>query len=95
MSQRLDTLSARIHGRANGVSPSPTPTTHTVASTPAVPTPETRRIWADVRIDKVLDYSLPLPWGQEEDASEETPNQPLMPVSENTAKALKLAFDCH
>ena len=90
MSQKLDTLSARIDGRVNGVSPSPTPTVHTVAS--PIPTPKIRRNWADVLINEVPDYSLPLPWAQEEDPSEEATNQPLMPVSENTAKVLKLAF---
>ena len=86
MSQRLDDLSAKVAATANGASPSPVPSTSSTASTP-----ETRRLWADIPIDEVQDYTLPLPWAQEEDAAEE-PTRPLIQVSEHTAKTLKAAF---
>ena len=86
MSQRLDNLSAKVAAMAHRVSPSPVPLTSSTA-----PTPETRRLWADIPIDEVQAYTLPHPWAQEEDATEE-PTQPLIQVSEHTAKALKAAF---
>ena len=68
-----------------------------ISLTDRAPTPPTanpnptqyRWDWADIKISKVLDYSIPL--AREEDG-DKTPTKPLLTVSENTAKALKGAF---
>ena len=85
MSQRLDDLSARV-GESSRVSPSPSPTTLTPPT--QTPLPGVSRNWADIPVDEVHDYSAPLVW---EDDAEETV-RPLLQVTENTAKALKVAF---
>ena len=58
----------------------------------ATPTPMPRsvtgRLWADVPVDEVLDYTAPLVW----DDDPEEAALPLRQVSEPTAKALKTAF---
>ena len=85
MSQRLNNLSAKVATAANRALPSPVPSTSSTA-----PAPETRRSLADIPIDEVQDYTLPLPWTQEDAVDEIT--WPLIQLSEYTAKALKAAF---
>lgn len=79
LGQRLNDLSARVDTSDRAPSPSS-------MSTP-LPTETTCRNWADISVDEVPDYSVPL--NREDDPED---SRPTLQVSENTAKVLKAAF---
>ena len=81
MNQRLNYLSAKVDG------PPETPMSSASHSEDS-PTVTARRLWADVPVDEVPDYSAPLPW---EDGGEAEPST-LREVSENTKRVLTQAF---
>ena len=84
MDRRLNDLAAKVDG------PSEPPETPASNSSHLVtpPTETARRLWADIPVDEVPDYSAPLP---SEDGTKVEPST-LQEVSENTKKALTQAF---
>ena len=84
MDQQLNYLIAKVEGPSEPPETPASNSSHLV--TPLTET--TRRLWADIPVDEVPDYSAPLPW---EDDTEAEPST-LREVSENTKKALTPAF---